>query len=96
MFDAKGQPIGKEGDEIQSWIGVLARDHIPIWIANFRNDDLAPRKERVWVEVITSFTVELSFKKLALKLCAKSAKNFRYDLYQAFVNDHIDEESVWE
>ncbi|GMN61282.1 hypothetical protein TIFTF001_030374 [Ficus carica] len=24
-FDTKGQPLGKEGDELQSWIGVLAR-----------------------------------------------------------------------
>ncbi|GMN47588.1 hypothetical protein TIFTF001_016762 [Ficus carica] len=67
LFDVKGQPIGKEGDELQSWIGVLAREHIPIWIADFRSADLAPRKEKLWVEVITSFTVELSFKKPALK-----------------------------
>ena len=46
-FDSKGQPIGKEGDELQSWIGVLAREHIPIWIADFRSADLEPRKERV-------------------------------------------------
>ncbi|GMN51898.1 hypothetical protein TIFTF001_021052 [Ficus carica] len=58
--------------------------------------DLAPRKERVWVEVVTSFTVEPSFKNQALKSCAESTKNFRYDLYQAFVRDHIDEETVWQ
>ncbi|GMN54025.1 hypothetical protein TIFTF001_023150 [Ficus carica] len=83
-IDAKGQPSRKEGDELQSWIGVLAREHIPIWISDFRSADLAPRKERVWVEIITSFTVELSFKKQALKSCGESAKNFRNDLYQAF------------
>ncbi|GMN69955.1 hypothetical protein TIFTF001_038999 [Ficus carica] len=62
-FDAKGQPIGKEGDELQSWIGVLAREHIPIWIADFRSADLEPRKEQVWLEVVTSFTVDESHKK---------------------------------
>ncbi|GMN45013.1 hypothetical protein TIFTF001_014206 [Ficus carica] len=46
-FDSKGQPIGKGGDELQSLIGVLAREHIPIWIADFRSADLEPRKERV-------------------------------------------------
>ncbi|GMN49591.1 hypothetical protein TIFTF001_018760 [Ficus carica] len=61
-FDTKGQPLGKEGDELQSWIGVLARQYIPIWIFDFR----------------------------------KSAKNFRYDLYQAFVRNHIDEETMWQ
>ncbi|GMN40637.1 hypothetical protein TIFTF001_009860 [Ficus carica] len=53
-FDAKGQPIGKEGDELQSWIGVLAREHIPIWIADFRSADLKPRKEQVWLEVVVN------------------------------------------
>ena len=95
-FDAKGQPIGKGGDALQSWIGVLAREHIPIWISDFRSADLAQRKERVWMEIVTSFTVGESFKKQALKSCAESAKNFRYDLYSAFVRDHIDEESVWQ
>ncbi|GMN66892.1 hypothetical protein TIFTF001_035954 [Ficus carica] len=94
--DEYGQPLGKEGDELQSWIGVLAREHIPIWISNFRSADLARREERVWVEVVTSFTVEPSFKKQALKSCVVSGKNFRYDLYQAFVRDHIDEETVWQ
>ena len=40
--------------------------------------------------------MELSFKKPALKSCAEFAKNFRYDLHQAFVKDHIDDDSVWE
>ncbi|GMN66670.1 hypothetical protein TIFTF001_035727 [Ficus carica] len=95
-FDSKGQPKGKAGDELQSWIGVLAREHIPIWIFDFRSADLAPRKERVWMEVVNSFTVEESFKKQVLKSCGKSAKCFRYDIYQAFVRDHIDEETVWQ
>ncbi|GMN27824.1 hypothetical protein TIFTF001_001816 [Ficus carica] len=95
-FDAKGQPISKEGDELQSWIGVLAREHIPIWIADFRSADLEPRKEQVWLEVVTSFTVDESHKKQVLKSCGESAKCFRYDLYQAFVRDHIDDESVWQ
>ncbi|GMN62785.1 hypothetical protein TIFTF001_031858 [Ficus carica] len=56
-FDAKGQPIGKGGDALQSWIGVLAREHIPIWISDFRSADLVQRKERVWTEIVTSFTV---------------------------------------
>ncbi|GMN43152.1 hypothetical protein TIFTF001_012353 [Ficus carica] len=95
-FDANGQLIGKGGDALQSWIGVLAREHIPIWISDFRSADLAQRKERVWTEIVTSFTVGESYKKQALKSCADSVKNFRYDLYQAFVRDHIDEEVVWQ
>lgn len=46
------------------------------------------------MEITTSFTVDELFKKQALKSCAESAKNFRYDLYQAFVRYHIDEEAM--
>ncbi|GMN66679.1 hypothetical protein TIFTF001_035734 [Ficus carica] len=95
-FDSKRQPIGKGGDELQNWIRVLAREYIPIWIADFRSADSEPRKERVWLEVVTSFTFEESNKKQVLKSCGESAKCFRYDLYQAFVRDHIDEETVWQ
>ncbi|GMN19231.1 hypothetical protein TIFTF001_039749 [Ficus carica] len=48
------------------------------------------------MEVVTSFTVKDSFKKQVLKSCGESAKGFRYDLYQAFVRDHIDEETMWQ
>ena len=75
---------------------MLAREHIPIWIADFRSADLEPRKERVWLEVVTSFTIDESHKKQVLKSCRESAKCFRYNLYQAFVRDHIDEETVWQ
>ncbi|GMN58507.1 hypothetical protein TIFTF001_027599 [Ficus carica] len=95
-FDSKGQPIGKEGDELQSWIGVLAREHIPIWIADFTSSEMEPRKERVRLEVKTSLTVDESHKKQVLKSCGELAKCFKYDLYQAFVRDHIDEETVWQ
>ncbi|GMN65830.1 hypothetical protein TIFTF001_034893 [Ficus carica] len=96
LLKVKGQPLEKAGDELQSWIGVLAREHIPIWISDFRSADLVPRKEIMWMEVVTSFTVDVSFKKQVLKSCGESAKGFRYDLYQAFVRDHIDEENVWQ
>ena len=31
-FDEKGQSEGKHGDELMSWIGVLTREHVLIWI----------------------------------------------------------------
>ncbi|GMN20888.1 hypothetical protein TIFTF001_039968 [Ficus carica] len=48
------------------------------------------------MEVVTSFTVEESYKKQILKSCGELAKGFRHDLYQAFVRDHIDDEKVWQ
>ncbi|GMN65598.1 hypothetical protein TIFTF001_034658 [Ficus carica] len=38
-FDEKGQPEGKHGDELMSWIGMLAREHVPIWIQDWRSQE---------------------------------------------------------
>ncbi|GMN52139.1 hypothetical protein TIFTF001_021288 [Ficus carica] len=94
-FDEKGQPEGKHGDELMSWIGVLAREHVPIWIQDWRSRDLDRLKEIIWKETVTSFTVEESFRNTCLKSCGEAAKNFRYDLYKTFVEKFINEESVW-
>ncbi|GMN47264.1 hypothetical protein TIFTF001_016435 [Ficus carica] len=94
-FDEKGQPEGKHGDELMSWIGVLAREHIPIWIQDWRSRDLDGLKEIIWKETVTSFTVEESFRNTCLKSCGEAARNFRYDLYKTFVEEFINEESVW-
>ncbi|GMN30285.1 hypothetical protein TIFTF001_044443 [Ficus carica] len=94
-FDEKGQPEGKHGDELMSWIGVLARDHVPIWIQDWRSRDLDGLKEIIWKETVTSFTVEESFRNTCLKSCGEAARNFRYDLYKTFVEEFINEESVW-
>ncbi|GMN66310.1 hypothetical protein TIFTF001_035405 [Ficus carica] len=60
-FDEKGQPEGKHGDELMSWIGVLAREHVPIWIQDWRSSDLDETKNLLWKETITSFTVDEGF-----------------------------------
>ncbi|GMN27310.1 hypothetical protein TIFTF001_046128 [Ficus carica] len=76
-FDEKGQPEGKHGDELMSWIGVLAREHVPIWIQDWRSRDLDGLKEIIWKETVTSFTVEESFRNTCLKSCGEAARNFR-------------------
>ncbi|GMN23923.1 hypothetical protein TIFTF001_049111 [Ficus carica] len=76
-FDEKGQPEGKHGDELMSWIGVLAREHVPIWIQDWRSRDLDGLKEIIWKETVTSFTVEESFRSTCLKSCGEAARNFR-------------------
>ncbi|GMN57815.1 hypothetical protein TIFTF001_026912 [Ficus carica] len=76
-FDEKGQPEGKHGDELMSWIGVLAREHVPIWIQDWRSRDLDGLKEIIWKETVTSFTMEESFRNTCLKSCGEAARNFR-------------------
>ncbi|GMN70129.1 hypothetical protein TIFTF001_039172 [Ficus carica] len=55
-FDEKGQLEGKHGDELMSWIGVLAREHVSIWIQDWRSRDLGGLKEIIWKEAVTPFT----------------------------------------
>ncbi|GMN47898.1 hypothetical protein TIFTF001_017072 [Ficus carica] len=52
-------------------------------------------KEIIWKETVTSFNVEESFRNTCLKSCGEAARNFRYDLYKTFVEEFINEESVW-
>ncbi|GMN58471.1 hypothetical protein TIFTF001_027570 [Ficus carica] len=94
-FDEKGQPEGKHSDELMSWIGVLAREHVPIWIQDWRSRDLDGLKEIIWKETITSFTVDDWFQTTCLKSCDETARNFRHDLYKTFVEEFVTEESVW-
>ncbi|GMN73859.1 hypothetical protein TIFTF001_054367 [Ficus carica] len=95
MFDEKGQPEGKHGDELMSWIGVLAQEHIPIWIQDWRSRDLDGLKDIIWKETITSFTADESFWTACIKSCGEAAQNFRHDLYKTFVEGFLKEESVW-
>ncbi|GMN63491.1 hypothetical protein TIFTF001_032556 [Ficus carica] len=94
-FDEKGQPEGKHGDELMSWIGVLAREHVPIWIQDWRSRDLDQVKDIIWKETVTSFTVDGSFRTACIKSCGEAARNFRHDLYKTFVEGFLKEESVW-
>ncbi|GMN40324.1 hypothetical protein TIFTF001_009542 [Ficus carica] len=81
-FDEKGQLEGKHGDELMSWIGVLALEHVPIWIQDWRSRDLDGLKEIIWKEIVTSFTVDDCFRNTCFKLCSETARNFRHDLYK--------------
>ncbi|GMN46141.1 hypothetical protein TIFTF001_015334 [Ficus carica] len=85
-FDAKGQPLGKEGDELQSWIGVLAQEHIPIWISDFRSTDLAPRKERLWVEVFEKTGQWVARHTVWLDMSVKPGEKFKNPSFKIIGN----------
>ncbi|GMN31957.1 hypothetical protein TIFTF001_049730, partial [Ficus carica] len=48
-----------------------------------------------WIETVTSFTVDESFRTACIKSCGEAARNFRHDLYKTFVEGFLKEESVW-
>ena len=78
-----------------SWIGVLAREHVPIWIQDWRSRDLDGLKEIIWKETATSFNVDDCFRSTCLKSCGEAARNFQHDLYKTFVEDFVTKDSVW-
>ncbi|GMN44730.1 hypothetical protein TIFTF001_013925 [Ficus carica] len=51
-FDEKGQPEGKHGDKLMSWIGVLAREH-------FKKTGKWERRDGLWLEQQTGTDGEL-------------------------------------
>ncbi|GMN58487.1 hypothetical protein TIFTF001_027574 [Ficus carica] len=95
-FDEKGQPEGKHGDELMSWIGALTREHVPIWIQDWRSRVFDGLKEIIWKETVTSFTVNDCFQSTCLKSCGEAARNFRHDLYKTFVEDFFKKNGKWE
>ena len=52
QFDDKGQPIGKKGDELSSYFGVLAREYVPLSMRDWRSKENNQIKERIWNEML--------------------------------------------
>jgi hypothetical protein len=51
-FDKDGTPIGKNGDALQSYIGVLARSKIPISIESWTDKIIATEKNNIWETIL--------------------------------------------
>lgn len=51
-FDKNGTPIGKNGEALQSYIGVLARTKIPISIENWTNKTILTDKNSIWETIL--------------------------------------------
>lgn len=54
QFDAKDQPLPNVSKELQSYIGVLVREHIPISFSDWKN---VPRSytDKIWDKITVSF-----------------------------------------
>ena len=48
----KNQPMNKEGDELSSYFGVLARENVPITMLDWRLKEHKQLNERIWKERI--------------------------------------------
>lgn len=91
QFDDKGQPIGKEGDELSSYFGVLAREHVPLSMRDWRCKDNAQIKERIWNEMQEGFTIPIEQKHDCLMRVGEAARLFRHEIYNDLLKDIINE-----
>lgn len=60
QFDAKDQPLPNVSKELQSYIGVLVREHIPISFSDWKN---VPRSytDKIWDKITVSFNLSFFF-----------------------------------
>ena len=56
QFDSKGRPIGKEAAELQSYVGVLAREKVRITYDSWKKVP-GDVKENIWEAVNVSFII---------------------------------------
>ena len=89
-FYGKKQPDGRDGDLLASWIGVLAREFIPITISDWRLKSLKKVKHMIWDEIQQAFVIPNEYKKMCLSCAGESARYFRYDLSTLFKKDPND------
>ena len=95
-IDEKKQPVGKHGDELLSYIGVLGREVVPIWVKNWRSKEYVELKSRIWEEVQEGFELPTQYRDECLRRVGEAARNFRHDLYDTYVKPNIDNDSVYQ
>ncbi|KAK9904521.1 hypothetical protein M0R45_000604 [Rubus argutus] len=76
-FDKDGTPIGKNGDALQSYIGVLARSKIPISIESWTDKIIATEKNNIWETILTSFNLGAENKKMVLQSAGAKWREFK-------------------
>ncbi|KAL5547332.1 hypothetical protein UlMin_007019, partial [Ulmus minor] len=79
VFNSRGQPVGENGVELQSYIGVLARQTIPLTFREWRE---VPKelKEKIWEEIQVSYDVDLRDRKLIISSAGAKWRQFKSNL----------------
>ncbi|PRQ34705.1 hypothetical protein RchiOBHm_Chr5g0072061 [Rosa chinensis] len=88
-FNDKGEPIGKAGKEMQSYIGVLARKKVaisnPTW-----NDVLMEHKNKIWEGVKLAFLLRPEHKRMVLISAGRKWREFKSHLTTRYILPYRD------
>ncbi|XP_057810057.1 uncharacterized protein LOC131024559 [Salvia miltiorrhiza] len=84
-----GQPIGKAGTQLQSYIGVLAREKVKITFETWHNvpEDV---KEDIWESVNLSFNVDSSWRDSCISSANDKWRQFKTKLTNEYVYGRAD------
>ncbi|KAL8548275.1 hypothetical protein ACS0TY_007556 [Phlomoides rotata] len=90
MFNKHGQPIGEAGAEMQSYIGVLAREKVKITYKSWKQ---VPHdvKELIWVSVNLTFNVDPKWKTGCLRSANDKWRTYKTNLTTDIVLKHKDD-----
>ena len=76
---------------MSSYFGVLAREHVPLSMRDWRCKDNAQIKERIWNEMQEGFTIPIEQKHDCLMRVGEAARLFRHEIYNDLLKDIINE-----
>ncbi|KAL5547333.1 hypothetical protein UlMin_007020, partial [Ulmus minor] len=76
VFNSRGQAVGENGIELQSYIGVLTRQTIPLTFREWRK---VPKelKEKIWEEIHISYDVDPRDRKLIISSAGAKWRQFK-------------------
>ncbi|XP_019196472.1 PREDICTED: uncharacterized protein LOC109190440 [Ipomoea nil] len=91
QFNELGQPIGDSAAELQSYIGVLAREKVKL---NFKTWKHVPQdiKDKIWDAVNLSFRVPAIFKKPCLSSANDKWRQYKTQLTNNFIWKRLNDE----
>ncbi|KAL8110818.1 hypothetical protein AgCh_026525 [Apium graveolens] len=91
-FNAKGEPYGEEGKEMQSYIGVLARTKTPIWHDSWKCDP-KDTKTKIW-DCVQKIHKEQQERRKRSKYPHRMSRKGYANLENEWTESHLDAEEV--
>lgn len=79
-FNKHGQPIGQEGSKLQSYIGVLARQHVKVSFEQWK-DVPKEAKDTIWESIKLVFNVDENWKNKCLSSANTKWRRWKSTLY---------------
>ncbi|XP_057811523.1 uncharacterized protein LOC131025753 [Salvia miltiorrhiza] len=91
-FNARGQPVGDAAAELQSYIGLLTRDHVKINIKKWK-DVMQDVKDLIWDTIKSSYDVPEKWKAGCMEFANFKWRSWKTRMYNDFIVPNQDDAS---